>query len=244
MAGQPTVIVVTPGTTYTLIPGAAQPVAAATTLPPVQPVQTAQSGGAPGWPVLNPGATVPTPVPTTIESTVPTAVPTTVVTTVLTTIPVTFPTTTARTTFPTPTPEPITVETTWPTATATTSSQIAYQTGNLGVSGGIPIYETPTPIETPTTLRTLPQPIANNTNLTEDPTEAWPLDPTPTATLTPYVRSTLKSSAINNTSTALAAPGASAGFGDAWMFVLAGIAGVALVALGVVVVRRGREDDL
>jgi hypothetical protein len=246
-AGQ-TVIVVTPLTTYTLIPTIAQstglkPAVVATTLPLVQPVKTAQAGGAPGWPVLNPGATVPTPYPTTIETTLPTAVPTTVVTTALTTIPVTFPTTTARTTFPTPTPEPITVETTWPTATATTSSQIAYQTGNLGVAGGVAINETPTPIETPTTLRTLPQPIANTSFLTEEPTEAWPLDQTPTPLPTPYVRSTLKSSAVNNTSTALAASGGS-GFGDAWIFAVAAIAGVAIVALGIVVVRRGRDDDL
>ena len=233
------VIVVTPATTYTLIPGITQPIAVPTTLPPVQPVQTARAGSAPGWPVLAPGATIPTPFPTTIETIVPTTVPIAVVTT---TVPTTVPTTTVRTTFPTPTAEPITVETTVAT-TETTASQIAYQTGNLGVSVGIPIYDTPTPNETPTTLRTLPQPIANTSSLTLEPTQAWPLDQTPTANLTPYVRSTLKSSAINNSSVALTSTG-STGFGDAWMVALAAVAGVGLVALGVVVIRRNRDDDL
>lgn len=237
VAGQPTVIVVTPATTYTLIPGAAR-----TTLPPVVPVQTVPAGGAPGWPVMTFGATIPTPYPTTIETTPPTAIPTQVVTTLPTTIPVTFPTTTARTTFPTPTAEPVTVETTVATS-ATTASQIASQTGNLGVSGGIPIYDTPTPLETPTVERTLPSPLANGSSLTAEPTEAWPLDQTVTTLPTPYVRSTLMSSAINNTSVAVAAPGGS-GFGDAWMVVLAAIAGVAIVALGVVTIRRNRDDDL
>lgn len=238
--GQPTVIVVTPGV-YTLIPtvaqpAAQQPVAAATTLPPVQPAQTAQVGGAPGWPVMTFGATIPTPYPTMIETTVPTTVPTAVITTTVPTT--TVPTTTVRTTFPTPTAEPTTEETT----VATTASPIAYQTGNLGVSAGIPIYDTPTPNETPTVERTLPSPLANASSLTEEPTEEWPQDETPTVTATPFVRSTLKSSAVNNSSAA-AAPGGS-GFGDAWMIMLAAVAGVALVALGVVTVRRNRDDDL
>lgn len=248
-AGQPTVIVVTPGSTYTLIPtlpqaGAYQTVAAATTLPPVQPVATAypaQVGGAPAWPVLTPGATIPTPYPTTVtvETTLPTPMPTTVVTTTVpTTEPTTVPTTTVRTTFPTPTPEP----TTEPTTEATTLSPIAYQTGNIGVSYGIPVNDTPTPEETPTPERTLPSPLSNATNLTEEPLAEWPEEVTPTVTSTPYVRHTLAPMVVNNSSAAAVSATGGSGFGDAWMMVLAAIAGVALVALGVVYVRRERDD--
>ncbi len=239
------VIVVTPATTYTLIPTIAQPMAqqpavVATTLPPAQTLYPAQVGGAPGWPVLTPGATIPTPFPTTIESTVPTTVPTAVVTTVETTIPTTVPTT-VRTTFPTATP---TTEETTVATTATTARQIAYQTGT-GYSVGIPIYDTPTVNETPTTLRTLPQPLANASSLTEEPTEEWPLDETPTATETLFiVRGTPTKSVINNTSALAASATGGSGFGDAWMYALAAVAGVGLVALGVVVIRRGRDDDL
>ncbi len=248
VAGQPTVIVVTPGSTYTLIPTipqatAYQPVAAATTLPLVQPVATAypaQVGGAPGWPVLTPGATVPTPFPTTIETTFPTPMPTTAVTTTVpTTEPTTVPTTTVRTTFPTPTADP----TTEPTTEVTTVSPIAYQTGNLGVSYGIAVNDTPEANETPTPERTLPSPLANVSNLTEEPTEEWPLDETPTVTQTLFVvRGTPTKSVINNTSAALVEPTGSSGFGDAWMLALAAVAGVALVALGMVFVRRNRDD--
>jgi hypothetical protein len=253
-AGQPSVIVVTPGSTYTLIPTlpqatVLQPVAVATPLPPVQPVQpiqpvqTALVGGAPAWPVLTPGATVPTPVPTTIEVTVPTPEPTPeVVTTVPTTLPTPVPTTAVPTTWPTAVP---TTEEATPAPTATTVSPIAFQTGNnIGVSAGIPIYDTPEPNETPTTLRTLPQPIPHDVNLTEEPTEVWPLDdetPTETPTFLVIRGTPVTTSPINNTSAALAAPEGSA-FGDAWLFVLAGAAGVALVALGVVFVRRKRDD--
>ncbi|MEN6341265.1 MAG: cohesin domain-containing protein [Methanospirillum sp.] len=241
------VIVVTPPTTtYTLIPGITQPAAASTTLPPVQP---AQVGGAPGWPVMTYGATIPTAVPTTIETTFPTVIPTTVITTTVpTTAPTTFPTTTVRTTYPTPTAEPVTVETTWPTATPTTVSPIAYQTGNLGYSAGIPIYDTPTPNDTPTVNRTLPSPLANTSNLTEEPTVAWPLDGVTTVTTVPtlYVRTTATTaarSAVNNSSAALAPAGTSL-VGDAWMIALAAFAGVVIVALGVVTIRRSRDDDL
>jgi hypothetical protein len=238
------VIVVTPATTYTLIPtiaqpAAQQPIVVATTLPPAQTLYPAQVGGAPGWPVLTAGATIPTPYPTTIETTVPTAVPT-VATTVETTVPTTVPTT-VRTTFPTATP---TTEETTVATTATTARQIAYQTGT-GYSAGIPIYDTPTVNETPTTLRTLPQPLPYGANLTEEPTEEWPLDETPTVTQTLYiVRGTPTKSVVNNTSALAASATGGSGFGDAWMYALAAIAGVGLVALGVVVIRRGRDDDL
>lgn len=244
-AGQPTVIVVTPGVPFSMIPtiqqsGAYQPVAAATTLPPVQAVATTFPtlvGGAPGWPVLTPGATIPTPYPTTVtvETTIPTPLPTTVVTTTVpTTVPTTEPTTTVLTTFPTPTPEP--------TTEVTTVSPIAYQTGNLGVSYGIPINDTPTPEETPLPERTLPSPLSSGTNLTEDPVADWPEYGTPTVTATPYVRSTLAPMVVNNSSAAAASATGGSGFGDAWMMVLAAVAGVALVALGVVYVQRKRDD--
>lgn len=234
--------VVTPATTYTLIPGITQPVAATTTLPPVQP---AQVGGAPGWPVMTYGATIPTAVSTTIETTFPTVIPTTVVTT---TVPTTVPTTTVRTTWPTPTAEPITFETTWPTATETTASPIAYQTGNLGYSAGIPIYDTPTPEATPnatpTPAFTLPSPIANTSNLTDDSAGAFPLDTTPTTVPTLFIRTTATTkSAVNNSSDSLASAGTSL-VGDAWMIALAALAGVVIVALGVVTIRRSRDDDL
>ena len=226
----PGVIVVTPMSTYTLIPTIAQPTAqqpvvVATTLPPAQTLYPAQVGGAPGWPVLTPGATIPTPYPTTIETTVPTTVPT-VVTTVETTVPTTVPTT-VRTTFPTAAP---TTEETTVVTTATTAKQIAYQTGT-GYSAGIPIYDTPEPNETPTTLRTLPQPLPHDANLTEEPTEEWPLDETPSATQTLFVvRGTPTRSVVNNTSALAASATGGSGFGDAWMYALAAIAGVGLVA--------------
>ncbi|HIH03690.1 MAG TPA: hypothetical protein HA263_07570 [Methanoregulaceae archaeon] len=237
-------IVVTPATTYTLIPtipNPQQPVGATTTLPPVQP---AQVGGAPGWPVMTYGATIPTAVPTTIETTFPTLIPTTVVTT---TVPTTVPTTTVRTTWPTPTAEPIVFETTWPTATETTASPIAYQTGNVGYSAGIPIYDTPTPEATPnatpTPAFTLPSPLANTSNLADDSVGAFPLDTTPTAVPTLFVRTTAPTkSAVNNSSAALAPAGSI--LGDAWMIALAAIAGVVIVGLGVVTIRRSRDDDL
>ena len=114
-----------------------------------------------------------------------------------------------------------------------------------GVSAGIPIYDTPTVNETPTTLRTLPQPLPHDANLTEEPTEEWPFDETPTVTQTLFVvRGTPTKSVVNNTSALAASATGGSGFGDAWMYALAAIAGVGLVALGVVVIRRGRDDDL
>jgi len=144
-----------------------------------------------------------------------------------------------RTTWPTATP---TTEETTVAATPTAASPIAYQTGNLGVSVGIPIYDTPAPNETPTVERTLPSPLANTSNVTEEPTEEWTLDVTPTAAPTLFAKTTATGSAINNSSAA-AAPGGSI-FGDAWMILLAAVAGVALVSIGVVTVRRSRDDDL
>ena len=248
-SGVPPVIVVTPGSAYTLLPTVPQgtvyqPVGAVTTLQPVRPVVTAYPalvGGAPGWPVLTPGATIPTPYPTTVtvETTIPTPMPTTVVATTLPTTEVTtVPTTTVQTTFPTPTPEP----TTEPTTEATTAGPIAYQTGNPGFSYGIPINDTPTPEETLTPERTLPSPLSAGSNLTEDPAAEWPEDGIPTVTATPYVRSTLAPMVVNNSSAAADSATGGSGFGDAWMMVLAAIAGVALVGLGVVYVRRERND--
>jgi hypothetical protein len=241
------VIVVTPATTYTPIPtvplttytqaGAQQPVVVATTLPPVQP---AQPGGVPNWPVLTQGATIPTPYPTTIETTVPTTEPTIIVTT---TVPTTVPTTTPPTTWPTATQR--TESTTVPTSTA---RQISYPTGNVVAPVGIPINDTPTVNETPSPERTLPSPIANMSNVTEEPTAEWPLDENATATPTLFiVRGTATKAAINNSSAMLAAPVSDAGgsiLGDAWLLVLAVVAGVVLVGVGVVAMRRNRDDWL
>ncbi len=234
------VIVVTPATTYTMIPTIST-FTAATSAPPVQ---TALAGGAPGWPVMTYGPTIPTPFPMTSESTVATTVPTTVVTTTVpTTVPTTFPTATVRTPWPTPTSEPSTVETTEPTTRATTASPIAYQTGNVGYSYGIAVNDTPTAYPTPTPGLTIPSPLADSTNLTDGSVGAWPLATTPTTIPTLYVRTTATKTAVNNTSAALAPAGASI-LGDAWIVALAAVAGVAVVALGVVVMRRGRDDWL
>ena len=90
--------------------------------------------------------------------------------------------------------------------------------------------------------RTLPSPLSNATNLTEEPLAEWPEEVTPTVTSTPYVRHTLAPMVVNNSSAAAVSATGGSGFGDAWMMVLAAIAGVALVGLGVVYVRRERND--
>ncbi|MGD9936562.1 MAG: cohesin domain-containing protein [Methanoregulaceae archaeon] len=265
-AGQPTVIIVTPGT-FTPIPTippsvvSPPPVLPTTYQAPivVQPVQqsTIASGGVPAWPQLTPGATPPTPIPTTITTSVPTTIPspmpTTVVTTVLTTLPLrvfttlptrtqvtvestTVPSTTVTTVTPTPTATP---ELTW-TPIPTTPGQIAYQTG---------VVQTPTqeetPAETPSVDRTLPSPLGGAPNWTDDELDEesadWPVDETPTVDGAFGGRVT-SSPVINNTTAAIGTPGSI--FGSAWMMALAAIAGIALVALGVVAVRRTREDEL
>lgn len=263
--GQPVVIVVTPGV-FTPIPtvpptvvGAptAAPTAyqAATVAPTVQQ-NTLSPGGVPGWPALTPGAAVATAMPTTEATTIPTPIPTTVVTTVITTVPTqvfttqptrtqvtTAPTTTVTTTVPTTT---VTTNTTVPTTTVTeeetwtpiptTFGQIAYHTG----------VETPateeTLEETPTVDRTLPSPLGEGANWSDDEGEAdWPTDESPTVTPAFGGRAG-NNSVVNNTSASLGPVGLI--FGDAWMIVLAGLAGVLLVAVGVVAVRRTREDEL
>ena len=98
-----------------------------------------------------------------------------------------------------------------------------------------------TPNVTPTVERTLPSPLANETTLTEEPTEVWPLEVTSTSTLFP--RRTLTAAPVNNSSAALAPAGSSL-LGDAGIFLVAAIVGIALVALGVVFLRRNRDDWL
>lgn len=239
------VIVVTPAATYTPIPTvptaapAAPVVTAATTIPSVfYTAQPASGGGAPGWPVLTPGATIPTPEPTTVEATI--------VTTIATTVPTTLPTTEPTTE---PTTVPTTVPTTRPTTVPTTySNNIALQGGNAVVPHGIAIEENATVTATPTVNRTLPSPLANASNITEETTAAWPADTTASPTLF-IVRGNRTATptptpAVVNNSSAVAASAGGAGFGDAWMLVLAAVAGVAIVALGVITMRRGRDDWL
>ena len=96
---------------------------------------------------------------------------------------------------------------------------------------------------TPTVERTLPSPLANETTLTEEPTEEWPLEVTSTQTPTLFPRRTLTAAPVNNSSAALAPAGSSL-LGDAGIFLVAAIVGVALVALGVVFLRRNRDDWL
>lgn len=269
-AGQPTVIVVTPGTFTpipTVQPSVVSPPAVLPTtyqapivIPPVQQ-NTVSPGGLPAWPQITPGATPPTPVPTIITATqpttIPTPMPTTVVTTVLTTLPprvfttlptrtqatfesTTVPTTTTTTTtttvIPTTTATP---EMTW-TPITTTPGQIAYQTG---------VVQTPTPEETPeetpSVERTIPSPLGGAPNWTDDEVDEesadWPVDETPTVAGAFGGRMTT-SPVINNTTTAIGNVGSI--FGSAWMMALAAIAGISLVAIGVVAVRRTREDEL
>lgn len=262
-AGQPTVIIVTPGT-FTPIPTippavvSPPPVLPTTYQAPVVvvPVQqnTVAPGGLPAWPQITPGAALPTPVPTTLlttlPTTLPTPMPTTIVTTVVTTLPprifttlptrtqvtvesTTVPTTTVTTVIPTTT---VTPERTW-TPIPTTQEQIAYQTG---------VVQTPTqeetPLETPTVERTLPSPLGGAPNWTDDEESAdWPVDEIPTVGGA-FGGRTNSSPVSNNTTAAIGNVGSI--FGSAWMMVLAGIAGIALVALGVVAVQRTREDEL
>ncbi len=258
--GQPTVIVVTPGT-FTVPPTVvAPPTVLPTTYqaPTVIPVQqnTVAPGSVPAWPVLTAGATVPTTLPTTQMTTIPTAIPTTVVTTVITTVPTqvftTVPTRALVTTAPTTTVPTTTVTTTVPTTTVTeeetwtpiptTFGQIAYQTGGIGI-------ETPTPEETPEETpsigRTLPSPLGGASNWTDEDEEVdgaeWPANENPTQTPA-FGGRTGNDSVVNNTSASLGPVGSI--FGDAWMIILAGVAGIALVTVGVVAVRRTRDDEL
>ncbi|HOV68676.1 MAG TPA: hypothetical protein PLI31_10005, partial [Methanoregulaceae archaeon] len=69
----------------------------------------------------------------------------------------------------------------------------------------------------------------------------WPVDETPTVAGAFGGRMTT-APVGNNTSATVGA--VSSIFGGAWMMVLAGITGIALVALGIVAVRRTREDEL
>ena len=261
--GQPPVIVVTPGTftpiptvpPTVIVPPTVLPATAAPIVPPVQQ-NTLSPGGVPGWPAVTPGGAVATAMPTTEATTIPTPIPTTVVTTVITTVPTqvfttqptrtqvtTAPTTTVTTTVPTTT---VTTTTTVPTTTVTeeetwtpiptTFGQIAYHTG----------VETPateeTLEETPTVDRTIPSPLGEGANWSDDEGEAdWPTDESPTVTPAFGGRAG-NNSVVNNTSASLGPVGSI--FGDAWMIVLAGLAGVLLVAVGVVAVRRTREDEL
>lgn len=231
------VIVVTPAATYTPIPTVptAAPVGTigtvATTIPAVfYTAQPASGGGAPGWPVLTPGARIPTPEPTTVETTIVTTVPTTVPTTEPTTVPTTVPTTRATTTA------------------TTVSNNIGIQGGNAIQPHGIAIEENATVTATPTVNRTLPSPLANASNITAETTAAWPADTTasPTLFIVRGNRTTAATTtpAVVNNSSAVAASAGGAGFGDAWMIVLAAVAGIAIVALGVVTMRRGRDDWL
>jgi hypothetical protein len=104
------------------------------------------------------------------------------------------------------------------------------------------VNETPTVNATPTPYLTLPSPLGNTSNLTEEPTVPWPINTTPTAYPTFTFRTTVTRSTINNTSAAVDSAGSIVG--DAWLVALAAVAGVALVAGGVVVMRRNRDDWL
>ena len=265
-AGQPTVIVVTPPATYTLIPTLPQavnpqvpvqlPPVLPTTYPTVQQARTYPTAYmpagavAPAWPALTPGAALPTQPPTTLATMqVVTPIPTTEVatampTTIATTVPTTLPTLIFTTEQTTVTTVPTTEETTV-TTTAPLGRQITVSAPIAPV--GIPITDTPeenqTPNMTPTVERTLPSPLANETTLTEEPTEEWPLEVTSTQTPTLFPRRTLTAAPVNNSSAALAPAGSSL-LGDAGIFLVAAIVGVALVALGVVFLRRNRDDWL
>ncbi|NLX48298.1 MAG: hypothetical protein GXY82_00155 [Methanospirillum sp.] len=245
--GQPTVIIVTPASRTPLptMPTGTRglPVAPVTTLPPVIPIQPAYTDP-PTVPVYQTviATTMPTRLPTIATApptplpTIPT-VPTTLPTTVPTTLPTTDPTSIPTTAFTT---DPTTVPTTAPTLEATT-----VWTPNPATYANETITARPTPVTwpTPTAGETLPSPLEENENLTDrpalEPVVTWPGDGVAT-TLPAATHGT--EPGVNNTSVDISLSGSL--LDGIWKLVLAGTLGVILVAIGVIAVRRSRDDWL